>query len=503
MSNNSNISPGWAGFRKLWILVAIILFVLLVILMLAGYSPWGTKCDVPPTIIEKVVEKEKLVDNPKLLTRIGLLEKENAQIAALKQENTQIAGLKTNIADLTKSTGLVAGLQAKVKALEAIDLNFENPALTSRINLLEAENASIADMKKRIIELEALEATNAKSNSDNSMTLTKRIAELESENGLIAGLKAKVSALEAVDVNFIKPQDNSKLLQKINNLEVKTLAIPSLESRIKSLLVEKPVLTKRIDDLENENSLIVGLKAKVKALEAVDINFMKPKDDSNLMKRIGELETQNGLIPGLKAKISALEAVDVNFIKPQDNSKLFQKINNLEIKTLTIPSLESRIKALQVEKPILTKRIGDLETQNGLIPGLKAKIKALEAIDINFEGNGSSNSGASMMSVPNTAKLYFDPGRSTYPTDVNQSMAAVIVYLRANPNSTVSLAGFHDAVGSADWNRRLSAKRSNRVKQTLVDAGISSNQINVEIPTQTLGTGLPKEARRVEVTISK
>ena len=64
MDNNSNISPKWSGFRKLWIIVAILLFLLLVALALMGYGPWGTKCDVKPTIVEKIVEKEKLVDNP-------------------------------------------------------------------------------------------------------------------------------------------------------------------------------------------------------------------------------------------------------------------------------------------------------------------------------------------------------------------------------------------------------------------------------------------------------
>ncbi|MGK0270326.1 MAG: outer membrane protein OmpA-like peptidoglycan-associated protein [Cocleimonas sp.] len=470
MDNNSNISPKWDGFRLIWIIVALILFIFLVITALIGYGPWGTKCDVAPTVVEKVVEKETLVDNPDLLTRIGVLEKENATIASLKQENAQIADLKTNIAGLTKSSGLVAGLQAKVKALEGVDLNFDNPVLTSRIKLLETENSSIADLKKRIIELEA---SNAKSIDDQTLALTKKVTELESENGLIAGLKAKVKALEAVDVNFIKSDDNTPLLQKISGLEAKNLAIPVLESRITELESKEPTLVKKIGELEKENGLIAGLKAKVAALEAVDVNFIKPKDDSALMTRIGDLEKENGLIAGLKAKVAALEAVDVNFIKPKDDSALI-------------------------------KRITDLEKENGLIPGLKAKVKALEGIDINFisDSSASTSSSSSMTTIPEAAKLYFEPGSSRFPTDASQSMADVIVYLRSNPSSKVSLAGFHDATGNTNWNRRLAIKRSNRVKQILVEAGISNDRINVEIPTQTLGTGSPEQARRVEVQIS-
>ena len=448
MDNNSNITPRWAGFRKLWIIVAIILFLLLVLLMLAGYGPWGTKCDVPPTIVEKVVEKEKRVDNPDLLARIAVLEK----------ENTQIANLKSNLEGLTKSSGLVAGLQAKIKALEAVDLNFENPSLVNKISAL------------------------------------------EKENGLIDGLKAKVAALEAVDVNFIKPDDNSNLLQKISGLEAKNLAIPVLESRIKILETKEPELIKMIDGLKQENALIPGLKAKLAALEAVDVNFTKPDGSIELLqkisgleaknlaipvlesriknleskqpilnKTIADLQKENGLIPGLKAKLAALEAVDVNFTKPQDNTELLTKIS-------------------------------DLEKENGLIPGLKAKVMALEAIDINFIAK-KSDSDSSVMVAPQAAKLFFEPGSSRFPKDGGQSMADVIVYLRTNLGSKVSLSGFHDATGNAKWNRRLAIKRSNRVKQILMDAGISDNRIFVEIPTQTLGTGAPEEARRVEVKV--
>ena len=55
MSNsNENVSPHWAGFRSLWIIVAIILFLLLLILWLMGYGPNGSKCVVPPTVVEKI-----------------------------------------------------------------------------------------------------------------------------------------------------------------------------------------------------------------------------------------------------------------------------------------------------------------------------------------------------------------------------------------------------------------------------------------------------------------
>ncbi len=61
MNNKETISPRWAGFHRLWIIVAIILFLLLLLLWFLGYGPNGKKCVVPPTIAEKVVEKQVVI----------------------------------------------------------------------------------------------------------------------------------------------------------------------------------------------------------------------------------------------------------------------------------------------------------------------------------------------------------------------------------------------------------------------------------------------------------
>ncbi len=72
MSNSNEIvSPHWAGYRSLWRIVAIILFLLLALLWFLGYGPklWllgygpnGSKCKVEPTVVEKIVEKRVEVE---------------------------------------------------------------------------------------------------------------------------------------------------------------------------------------------------------------------------------------------------------------------------------------------------------------------------------------------------------------------------------------------------------------------------------------------------------
>ncbi len=98
MSNNrQNVSSHWAGFHRLWIIIAIILFLLLLLLWLLGYGPGGSKCVVPPTIVEKIVEVEKLVDNPKLLSKIGALEKENSGISGLQAKIAELNNLPPKV----------------------------------------------------------------------------------------------------------------------------------------------------------------------------------------------------------------------------------------------------------------------------------------------------------------------------------------------------------------------------------------------------------------------
>ena len=54
--NEAYISPHWADFRRLWWIVAIILFILLLLLWILGYGPGGRNCAIPVKTVEKIVE---------------------------------------------------------------------------------------------------------------------------------------------------------------------------------------------------------------------------------------------------------------------------------------------------------------------------------------------------------------------------------------------------------------------------------------------------------------
>jgi outer membrane protein OmpA-like peptidoglycan-associated protein len=62
--SNKQISPEWAGFRSLWVVVAIILFILLLLMWLLGYGPGGRNCQVAPVAVDTL--KSTAVEIPKV-----------------------------------------------------------------------------------------------------------------------------------------------------------------------------------------------------------------------------------------------------------------------------------------------------------------------------------------------------------------------------------------------------------------------------------------------------
>ena len=138
--SDTQIGSNWPAYRRVWLIVAVILLLVLLVLWFLGYGPGGSKCVVPPTIVEKVVEKEKLIDNPVHLNRIVELEKQNSAIPELKSK----------IADLENAEPKVV-TKVVTKQVEKV---VNNPALLERITILEKENQLIDSLRERVKELE-------------------------------------------------------------------------------------------------------------------------------------------------------------------------------------------------------------------------------------------------------------------------------------------------------------------------------------------------------------
>jgi K(+)-stimulated pyrophosphate-energized sodium pump len=102
---------------------------------------------------------------------------------------------------------------------------------------------------------------------------------------------------------------------------------------------------------------------------------------------------------------------------------------------------------------------------------------------------------------PAAAKLYFASGSSALPGDSTTKLEPIIAALKSREDARATIAGFHDASGSAAKNAELAKERAKAVRSALTAAGIDEARIEMSKPTVTTGGGNPEEARRVEVSV--
>lgn len=102
---------------------------------------------------------------------------------------------------------------------------------------------------------------------------------------------------------------------------------------------------------------------------------------------------------------------------------------------------------------------------------------------------------------PEVAKIYFDTGKAGLPANASETLLLIIDWLKANDSAKAVISGYHDASGNLKSNQGLSKNRAKAVSETLKNAGIDVNRIELRKPVSTEGVGDPVEARRVEISI--
>lgn len=96
-------------------------------------------------------------------------------------------------------------------------------------------------------------------------------------------------------------------------------------------------------------------------------------------------------------------------------------------------------------------------------------------------------------------KFYFASGKAELAAGAAEALVDVVKGARSGKKVVIS--GFHDAKGNAASNAELARQRALAVRDALIAAGVSDQQIRLEKPAQTAGTGSDAEARRVEITL--
>ena len=103
--------------------------------------------------------------------------------------------------------------------------------------------------------------------------------------------------------------------------------------------------------------------------------------------------------------------------------------------------------------------------------------------------------------LPPDARLYFDFNDAESPHDKNRTIPPVIDYMHKNSNAVATVTGFHDSTGNYAYNQDLARRRAKRVSMLMQKQGIAGGRIAIQVHADATGSGPPKEARRVEVTV--
>lgn len=96
----------------------------------------------------------------------------------------------------------------------------------------------------------------------------------------------------------------------------------------------------------------------------------------------------------------------------------------------------------------------------------------------NTTGAGSKLSVLEMINE-GYVNVYFDFDKTVPTKESTSGINFLVNYLKANPSANASVIGYSDEIGNTDYNKSLSEKRAQNVKQILVDSGISASRLTV------------------------
>ncbi len=110
---------------------------------------------------------------------------------------------------------------------------------------------------------------------------------------------------------------------------------------------------------------------------------------------------------------------------------------------------------------------------------------------------------AASTTIP-SGTVYFDVDRGDQWSEGGASVDAVVAYLGAHPAATVAISGYHDPSGDPAHNLELAKHRAITVRDALVAAGVASDRVVLDKPTETTGSvDVERAGRRVELTIRR
>jgi len=251
----------------------------------------------------------------------------------------------------------------------------------------------------------------------------------------------------------------------------------------------------RFEGVDNMLNHIIGLTGQIKLSERVALNA-----DFSMINNVRQNNTFDGAIApedrGFNGTLyNATIGLSIYLGKNERHADWYyaeEKVDRLE-------ELEKRIGELETLMNDSDKDgVPDyLDAEANTIPGVAVDTKG-RAVDRNKNGipdelesylernygassKGSSLNGETLKEMINQGyvNVYFDFNQSQPASNSVSGMDFLVKYLKAHPEAKADVVGYADEIGNTNYNKNLSQKRAENVKNILVKAGVDASRLNI------------------------
>ncbi|MDR0230023.1 MAG: OmpA family protein [Flavobacteriaceae bacterium] len=247
---------------------------------------------------------------------------------------------------------------------------------------------------------------------------------------------------------------------------------------------------------DNMGHLMAGLTGQIKLHKRVALNadFTVIQNTQQNQNWDGQSVTTRSVFQG--TMFNATMGISIYLGKQAQHADWYSEESNTVNK---LAELEDRLAAIEGK---LVDTDGDgvadyLDQEPNTPAGAMVDTKGRAIVDANkngiadnienyFEQNFGGEKGAAKAD-PNAIKDLINNGFVAVYFDFNKSQPSSVdginfinTYMKQNPNATVEVIGYADAIGNKSYNDKLSEKRANTVKNILVKSGVSSSRISAK-----------------------
>jgi type IX secretion system PorP/SprF family membrane protein len=184
---------------------------------------------------------------------------------------------------------------------------------------------------------------------------------------------------------------------------------------------------------------------------------------------------------------------------PMDDPELKKKFKEVDEKIGKNDSdIDSLGNEINKNRKDIDENKDNIDDNDDELEELKDKIKTFDQFVEDFK-NGKIKPGSNNVYTFNN--VYFETNKWDIRTDARTELDNLLEVLKTNPNLKIEVAGHADQRGSASYNKWLSNKRSNAVRDYLIKNGVSPSQLEVKGYGEDSSFPTLDENRRVEFKI--